>query len=119
MTKLVIFIMMMVSLAGCSGVSEFSDDPNYPRRVLLPEQKAKIEEVEKAGLLQVGTTEDEVISLIGPPQAKGYELGGKIHWRYTSHSAFYDNFHGASRPFVVIFQNHKVVWTGRLQSNYK
>ncbi len=119
MKKLAILILTMVVLAGCAGVSELSDDPNYPRRNLLPEQKVKIEEVEKAGLLKIGMTEDEVISLIGPPQAKGYQLGGKIHWRYTSHSGFYDNFFGASRPFVVIFQNHKVVWSGRLQSNYK
>ncbi len=119
MKQLAILVLTTAILAGCTGISELSDDRNYPRRVLLPEQKAKIEEVEKAGLLELGMTEDEVISLIGPPQAKGYELGGKIHWRYTSHSAFYDNFHGASRPFVVIFQNHEVVWFGRLQSNYK
>lgn len=47
MKKLAILMLTMVSLVGCAGVSEFSDDPNYPRRVLLPEQNAKIEEVER------------------------------------------------------------------------
>ncbi len=86
MAKLAILILIMVSLVGCTGISEFSDDPNYPRRILLPEQKAKIEEVEKSGLLKIDMIEDEVISLIGPPQAKGYELGATGGRQVIQHS---------------------------------